>query len=146
LSPNCPICGCALAEGDRVVSVLPSTAGAAPAVREVSLAAAADGALAYLCTRHVDVVALLESLQRDRAAIEREVRGHFYQELDLLAYAFEMEAAQQVEEGCYDDAARTQQTRLGIRLAARLVGGVSAPEVDRRLDRWRDAYRAKFPD
>ncbi|HET9983829.1 MAG TPA: hypothetical protein VFQ38_09590 [Longimicrobiales bacterium] len=146
MSPTCPICGCALAEGDRVVSVLPAGSGAAPALREVSLAAAADGALAYLCARHADAVALLESLQVDRASIEREVRGHFYQELDLLAYAFEMEAAQQIEEGRDDDAARTQQTRLGIRLAARLVGGVPAPEVDRRLERWRDAYRTKFPD
>ncbi len=82
----------------------------------------------------------------DAAALEREIRGRLYQELDLLAYAFEMEAAQQVAAGEDDDAARTQQTRLGIRLAQRLVGGVPAPEVDRRLDQWRAQYRAKFPD
>ncbi len=82
----------------------------------------------------------------DAAALERAVRGRLYQELDLLAYALEMEAAQQVIEGCDEDAARTQQTRLGIRLAQRLVGGVPAPEVDRRLDRWRDEYRARFPE
>ncbi len=82
----------------------------------------------------------------DADALERALRGRLYQELDLLAYAFEMEAAQQVTEGCDEDAARTQQTRLGIRLAQRLVGGVPAPEVDRRLDRWREQYRGKFPE
>ena len=81
----------------------------------------------------------------DAAALERELRGRLYQELDLLAYAFEMEAAQQVAAGEDDEAGRTQQTRLGIRLAQRLVGGVPAPEVDRRLDQWRAEYRAKFP-
>ncbi len=82
----------------------------------------------------------------DAATLEREIRGRLYQELDLLAYALEMEAAEQVAEGRDEDAARTQQTRLGIRLAQRLVGGVPAPEVDRRLDRWRTQYRAKFPE
>ncbi len=81
----------------------------------------------------------------DAVALEREIRGRLYQELDLLAYAFEMEAAQEVVAGRDDDAARTQQTRLGIRLAQRLVGGAPAPEVDRRLERWRQQYRAKFP-
>lgn len=148
MGSTCPICGRALAEGDRVVGVLPadSGAGTAPALREVALAAASDGALAYLCADHADALALLESVRIDRAAVERAVRGHLYQELDLLAYALEMEAAQQIDDGHDDDAARTQQTRLGIRLAARLVGGVPAPEVERRLERWREAYRAKFPD
>ncbi len=81
----------------------------------------------------------------DAHAIERELRGRLYQELDLLAYALEMEAAREVEEGRDEDAARTQQTRLGIRLAQRLVGGVPAPEVDRRLDTWRTEYLSKFP-
>ncbi len=81
----------------------------------------------------------------DVAALEREIRGRLYQELDLLAYALEMEAAREVEDGRDEDAARTQQTRLGIRLAQRLVGGVPAPEVDRRLDTWRAEYVSKFP-
>ncbi len=81
----------------------------------------------------------------DAAALEREVRGRLFQELDLLAFALEMEAAQEVGEGRDEDAGRTQQTRLGIRLAQRLVGGVPAPEVDRRLDLWRTIYQAKFP-
>ena len=85
------------------------------------------------------------SPQPDADTIEREVRGRLHQELDLLAYAYEMEAAREVEEGRDEDAARTQQTRLGIRLAQRLVGGVPAPEVDRRLDAWRAEYLSKFP-
>lgn len=76
---------------------------------------------------------------------ERQLRGCLYQELDLLAYALEMEAAEALERGEEAEAARTQQTRLGIRLAQRLVGAVPSPEVDRRLDRWRSMYQAKFP-
>jgi len=99
-----------------------------------------------------DAVATLQSTEdgdvrpaADPAAIERELRGRLYQELDLLAFAFEMEAAEAIERGADEEAARTQQTRLGIRLAQRLVGAVPAPEVDRRLERWRAAYLKKFP-
>ncbi len=81
----------------------------------------------------------------DRAAIERELCGRFFQELDLLAFALEMEASAALARGDDAAAARAQRTRLGVRLAQRLVGGVPAPEVDRRLDRWRAAYLAKFP-
>jgi len=79
------------------------------------------------------------------AALEERLRGRLYQELDLLAFALEMEAAEALERGREEEAARAQQTRLGIRLAQRLVGAVSAPEVDRRLDRWRSVYLKKFP-
>lgn len=78
--------------------------------------------------------------------LEEHLRGRLYQELDLLAYAFEMEAAEAADAGRIDEAARAQQTRLGIRLAQRLVGAVPAPEVDRRLTHWRAAYEAKFPE
>ncbi len=81
----------------------------------------------------------------DPAALEREIRGRLFQELDLLAFAFEMEAAEAIARGADEEAARTQQTRLGIRLAQRLVGAVPAPEVDRRLERWRATYLDKFP-
>ncbi|HEX6939319.1 MAG TPA: hypothetical protein VF158_07895 [Longimicrobiales bacterium] len=81
----------------------------------------------------------------DPGAAEREIRGRLYQELDLLAFALEMEAAEAVERGDDDEAARAQRTRLGVRLAQRLVGAVPAPEVDRRLERWRAVYQAKFP-
>ena len=76
---------------------------------------------------------------------EHELRGQLYQELDLLSYALEMEAAEALQQGDEDLARTHQLTRLGIRLAQRLVGGVSAPEVDRRLDRRRAEYLAKFP-
>ncbi|HEX7117298.1 MAG TPA: hypothetical protein VF212_00825 [Longimicrobiales bacterium] len=81
----------------------------------------------------------------DPAALERGLRGQLYQELDLLAFALEMEAAEAIERGDDGGAARAQQTRLGIRLAQRLVGAVPAPEVDRRLQRWRATYLEKFP-
>jgi hypothetical protein len=108
----------------------------------------ADG----IIERQEDAIATLQSTEvghvrsaADPSAIEREVRGRLYQELDLLAFAFEMEAAEAIERGADEEAARTQQTRLGIRLAQRLVGAVPAPEVDRRLERWRAAYLKKFP-
>ncbi len=81
----------------------------------------------------------------DPARFERELRGKLFQELDLLAFALEMEASEALERGDEEGALRTQQTRLGIRLAQRLIGAVPAPEVDRRLDRWRSTYLAKFP-
>jgi len=92
-----------------------------------------------------EVVPVEPAVALDLHDIEGRMRGRLFQELDLLAYALEMEAAESIERG--DDAAadRAQQTRLGIRLAQRLVGAVSSPEVDRRLDRWRTSYRAKFP-
>lgn len=80
------------------------------------------------------------------ASAEDRVRSLLYQELDLLAFALEMEAAAAVENGSDDEAERAQRTRLGIRLAQRLVGGVPAPEVDDRLARWRETYEQKFPD
>lgn len=80
-----------------------------------------------------------------RAEIEAALRGRLFEELDLLAFAFEMEADEALAAGDEAAAERAQQTRLGIRLAQRLVGAVSAPEVDRRLARWREEYRARFP-
>lgn len=81
----------------------------------------------------------------DGDAVERRLRGLLYQELDLLAFALEMEASEALERGDADAAARAQQTRLGIRLAQRLVGAVPTPEVELRLRRRRQAYQAKFP-
>jgi hypothetical protein len=80
-----------------------------------------------------------------RAELREELRGQFYGALDLLAFALEMECGSQAAGGDDDAAARTQQTRLGVRLAQRLVSGVPTPEVDRRLQRWRDEYHARFP-
>ncbi len=70
---------------------------------------------------------------------------HARRRISARALCASVEAAEQVAAGCDEDAGRTQQTRLGIRLAQSLVGGVPAPEVDRRLDRWRLQYRARFP-
>lgn len=79
------------------------------------------------------------------AEIEAALRGRLFEELDLLAFAFEMEADEALATGDEAAAARAQQTRLGVRLAQRRVGAVPAPEVDERLARWRECYRARFP-
>lgn len=78
-------------------------------------------------------------------AVEAVLRGRLFQELDLLAYALEMEASEALLRGDEAEAGRAQQTRLGIRLAQRLVGAVPAPEIELRLQRWRERYLAKFP-
>ena len=84
--------------------------------------------------------------QRDDGhSIELDVRAHLFRELDLLAFALEMEAAEALERADELAAVTLQHTRLGVRLAQRLVGGVSAPEIDRRLDRRRNEYLARFP-
>lgn len=81
----------------------------------------------------------------ETAAVEAALRGRLFQELDLLAYAMEMEASEALVRGDEAEAGRAQQTRLGIRLAQRLVGAVPAPEIELRLQRWRERYLAKFP-
>jgi hypothetical protein len=88
---------------------------------------------------------LTEMIAEVSPQAEASVRGRLYQELDLLAFALEMECAQALESGCEDEARRAQQTRLGIRLAQRLVGNVSAPEVSGRLQRWRAHYESRLP-
>lgn len=145
MSVTCQLCGSRLGEDTRVVSVRLNGAGVL-AVEERSLSGAADDhALIHLCTEHGEAVRVLEALGPDADALEEHVRGRLYQELDVLAFAFEMEASDAVERGDDAKAERAQRTRLGIRLAQRLVGGVPAPEVDERLDRWRETYRAQFP-
>lgn len=99
-----------------------------------------------LCAEHADAVRVLRDVRPDADELEERIRGRLYQELDVLAYALEMEASRALEADREDDALRAQQTRLGIRLAQRLVGGVPAPEVDDRLQRWRERYEAQFPD
>jgi hypothetical protein len=86
-------------------------------------------------------------VERSAAArVEQQLRAALFQELDLLAYALEMEAAEALAGGAEELALRTQQTRLGVRLAQRLVSGVASPEVDRRLNARRPAYHECFPD
>jgi hypothetical protein len=69
-----------------------------------------------------------------------ELRGALFAELDRLAFALEMEAAEHLEEGREEEYLRAQERRLGVRLAQRLVSGVPADEVQRRIWRWAGAY------
>lgn len=85
------------------------------------------------------------SRQRAAAALETDdpaerLRGELFTGLDRLAFALEWEAAQAVERGDEDAAARLEDQRLGVRLAQRYVAGVHADEVDLRIDATREAY------
>lgn len=71
------------------------------------------------------------------------LRGQLFTDLDRLAFALELEAAEAVEEGDEGAALRLEEQRLGVRLAQRLVAGVHADEVDLRLQRTREAYAAR---
>jgi hypothetical protein len=72
------------------------------------------------------------------------LRGRIFTDLDRLAFALEMEAAELLELGREAQAARVQEQRLGVRLAQRLVAGVWADEVDLRLRRWAAEYDARL--
>lgn len=143
---SCGLCGCALDPGARVAGVSVGDGRGVPEVTEASLGEGEGSrALLYFCAEHVEWVRTIQSLFPTPSEIEARVRGYLFQELDVLAYALEMECAEAIRGGRDEDAARAQQTRLGVRLAQRLVGNVPAPEVDDRLRRWRASYLAKFP-
>lgn len=72
------------------------------------------------------------------------LRGRIFTDLDRLAFAVEMEAAGQLREGREEEAARTHAVRLGVRLAQRLVAGVWADEVNRRMERWSAEYDSRL--
>jgi hypothetical protein len=72
------------------------------------------------------------------------LRGGIFTDLDRLAFALEMEAAELLELGREAQAGRVQEQRLGVRLAQRLVAGVWADEVNLRLQRWADEYDARL--
>ena len=80
----------------------------------------------------------------DEAPEAASLRGRIFTDLDRLAFAVEMEAAGHLREGREDEAARTHAVRLGVRLAQRLVAGVWADEVNRRMERWSDEYDARL--
>lgn len=80
-----------------------------------------------------------EAEARAVEAAER-LRGQLFTDLDRLAFALEMEAADAVQAGDEETAARIEDRRLGVRLAQRLVAGVHADEVNLRIDRTRDDY------
>lgn len=71
---------------------------------------------------------------------ETDLRGRVFTDLDRLAFALEMEAAEHLDHGREGDYLRAQERRLGVRLAQRLVSGVPADEVDRRIWKWSEQY------
>ena len=80
----------------------------------------------------------------DEAPEAALLRGKIFTDLDRLAFAVEMEAAGHLREGREAEAARTHAVRLGVRLAQRLVAGVWADEVDRRVARWSEEYDGRL--
>lgn len=79
-----------------------------------------------------------------RASDPDALRGEIFGNLDRLAFALEMEAAEAVEAGREREAERRHAVRLGVRLAQRLVSGVWADEVDLRLQRWAAEYDTRL--
>jgi hypothetical protein len=73
-----------------------------------------------------------------------DLRGRIFTDLDKLAFSLEMEAAELLERGHAGEYLRTQERRLGVRLAQRLVAGVPAEEVNARMERWDGAYGARL--
>ena len=69
-----------------------------------------------------------------------DLRGRIFTDLDRLAFSLEMEAAEHLEHGRAGEYLRTQERRLGVRLAQRLVSGVPADEVNGRMQRWESGY------
>lgn len=87
---------------------------------------------------------MLSQPSPDEAPEAAELRGKIFTDLDRLAFAVEMEAAGHLRDGREDEAARTHAVRLGVRLAQRLVAGVWADEVNRRMERWSGEYDARL--
>lgn len=73
-----------------------------------------------------------------------DLRGRIFTDLDKLAFSLEMEAAEHLERGRAGEYLRTQERRLGVRLAQRLVSGVPAEEVNARVDRWNGDYARRL--
>jgi hypothetical protein len=71
---------------------------------------------------------------------DMDLRGRIFTDLDRLAFALEMEAAEHLDGGREGEYLRTQERRLGVRLAQRLVSGVPADEVNGRMERWASGY------
>lgn len=72
------------------------------------------------------------------------LRGLLFTDLDRLAFALEMETVDLLREGREAEAETRQHLRLGVRLAQRLVAGVWADEVDRRIQEWSQAYESRL--
>lgn len=78
------------------------------------------------------------------AVQDMDLRGRIFTDLDRLAFALEMEAAEHLERGRAGEYLRTQERRLGVRLAQRLVSGVPADEVNGRMERWEGGYDTRL--
>lgn len=87
---------------------------------------------------------MLSSPPPNEAPEAAALRGRIFTDLDRLAFALEMEAAQHLDGGDEPRAQRTHEMRLGVRLAQRLVAGVYADEVDQRIARWQGEYDARL--
>ena len=73
-----------------------------------------------------------------------DLRGRIFTDLDKLAFSLEMEASGHLERGHSAEYLRTQERRLGVRLAQRLVAGVPAEEVNGRVERWEGDYALRL--
>lgn len=87
---------------------------------------------------------MLSSPPPEEAPDAAQLRGAIFTDLDRLAFALEMEAAQLLEEGRPEEAVSLQHQRLGVRLAQRLVTGVWADEVNLRLRHAAQAYESRL--
>lgn len=87
---------------------------------------------------------MLSQPSPDEAPQDMDLRGRIFTDLDRLAFALEMEAAEHLEHGRAGDYLRIQERRLGVRLAQRLVSGVPADEVNARTERWEGGYAARL--
>jgi hypothetical protein len=87
---------------------------------------------------------MLSYREQDEARVAAELRGGLFTELDRLAFALEMEAAELIEQGLEDEARARQEMRLGVRLAQRLVADIHADEVNHRIQRYAADYEARL--
>ncbi len=87
---------------------------------------------------------MLSSPSLNEPAEAARLRGHLFTDLDRLAFALEMETVDLLRDGRETEAETRQHLRLGVRLAQRLVAGVWADEVDRRIQKWAHAYESRL--
>lgn len=87
---------------------------------------------------------MLSSPPPEEAPEASRLRGNIFTDLDRLAFALEMEAAELIEQGSEEEARCRQELRLGVRLAQRLVSGVWADEVNLRMKRYASAYEERL--
>jgi hypothetical protein len=83
---------------------------------------------------------MLSQPSPSEAPQDMDLRGRIFTDLDRLAFALEVEAAEHLEHGRAGEYLRAQERRLGVRLAQRLVSGVPADEVNARVERTAQGY------